>query len=520
MDTENTQPDILNLFSHDSLAFFHQHGSATLLLHRNAHLGYLLTSERGVYYLNILYRMLLFKRDYELEPLYDDIYNGVQPAQSVLDTSYSQNHFRSDIAQLTSWELVDYRIEKQRLRGYRDNRRRKFRYRLKSEAVHFLEWLEQRCLDDLQSRNNDTRDLLGETRGSLGELLRLLHSFKLGGEEQEDTARRVLFQLLKIGDLCQEISASLADFNGRLLFFLVQHYQIDQVRQLIREIESYVETFLKQTYRLRIEIVPLLERLQKEQNINKILACHHIMEAERLRTPNLLQVRRNINISSIPENLTLFFEEQGGLDKLLQRINNSSMQVWQKLRSHLRELERKNNRLQDIRCRIEEIATLPEDDCAMSFLNDLLAQPRNHFDPNYWDSIEKAEPPEPRKRLAGESGFPRQYLHRKKTTGKPVESMDEARLKMLKRWIQQKILLHEDGGGILSAAHFDCFEDFMHVIELAKAGLLADGKRLARLEYALTPEEHRILLCRAEQCLRCPELVITPLPGSSENSWK
>ncbi|WP_419174431.1 hypothetical protein [Desulfosediminicola sp.] len=500
--------------------YFHQHGSTALLAKRNVHTGSLLTSERAAFYLNILYRILLFKRDYELEPLYDDIYNGVHPAQITLDQNYSQDQFRSDIRQLALWDLVDFRIEKQRLRGYRDNRKRKFRYRLKSEAIHFLEWLEQRCLDDMQSRGNDTRDLLGETRGCLGELLRLLHSFKSGGEEQEDTARRVLFQLFKAGDLCQEISASLADFNGRLLFFLIQHYQIEEVRKLILEIDSYVETFLKQTYSLRVEIVPFLERLLKGQNANKIMECHQIMEAERLRTPNLLQSRRNINISSIPENLLLFFKEQGGLERLLQRINNSSMHVWQKLRSHLRELERKNNRLQDIRYRIEELARLPENDCTLEFITELLSQPQNSFDPNYWDNIEKAEPPEPRKRMAGKTSFPKQYLSRKKTTGKPVASMDETRLKMLLEWIQQKIPVDDDNRRILSAADFDCFEDFIRVIELARAGLLADGKRLARLEFALNPEDQRILLSMAEQSLCCPEMVVSPLPTSSEKPWK
>ncbi len=520
METVNQPDDSQDLFSNDGLAYFQRHGSTALLSRRNTNIGTLFGSERAPFYLNILYRMLLFKRDYELEPLYDDIYYGVLSAQSTLDQNYNQDQFRTDLNQLSRWALVEFRIEKQRLRGYRDNRKRKFRYRLKSEATYFLEWLEERCLDDMQSRGNDTRDLLGETRGSLGELLRLLHSFKIDGKEQEDTARRMLFQLFKLGDLCQEISASLAGFNGRLLFFLLQHYQIGEVRKLIVEIESYVEAFLKQTYSLRIEILPLLKRLQQEQNVNKTRACHQIMEAERLRTPNLLQSRRNINISSIPMNLHLFFEEQGGLDRLLQRINNSSMHVWQKLRSHLRELERKNNRLQDIRCRIEELATLPEDDCAPAFMNNLLSQPQNRFDPNYWDNIEKAEPPEPRRRMAKTAAFPKQFLSRKKTTGKVVESMDEARLKILKEWIQHKILINDRNPGLLSTAEFDCFEDFMRIIELSRAGLLGGGKRLARLDYALTPVEQRILLSIDEQNLRCPEMVVTPQPTASGKPWK
>lgn len=47
-----------------------QQGAAVLDAGRNAQLGALLTSERALCYLNILYRLLLFKRDYELERLY------------------------------------------------------------------------------------------------------------------------------------------------------------------------------------------------------------------------------------------------------------------------------------------------------------------------------------------------------------------------------------------------------------------------------------------------------------------
>ena len=169
---------------------------------------------------------------------------------------------------------------------------------------------------------------------------------------------------------------------------------------------------------------------------------------------------------------------------------------------------------------MEELATLAEDDCAQVFMNDLLSQPRNRFDPNYWDNIEKAEPPEPRKPVSKTAAFPKQFLSRKKASGKVVESMDEARLKMLKEWIQQKILCNDKNPGLLSAAEFDCFEDFARIIELARAGLLADGKRLARLDYTLTPEEQRILLSIAEQSLRCPEMVVTPQSTASEKPWK
>ena len=501
-------PESNDLFTSDALPYFEKHGATSLLAGRNTRLGSLFTSERAVHYLNILYRMLLFKRDYELEPLYDDIYGGVIAAQTTVATEYNSDIFRLDMAKLAEWDLVSFRIEKQRLRGYRDNRKQKFRYRLTNETIHLLDWLEQRLLDDLQSRGSDTRDLLGEMRGSLGELLRLLHQITTDRRDPEDTARRVLFQLFKADDLCQEISTGLADLNGRLLFFLVKRYHIDEVRGLIKEVDRYVETFLRQAYGLRQEILPLLTRLTKESTLEKLGYCHEVMENERRQTPNLLQMRRNVQVSAIPENLLVFFTEQGGLDRLLHRINTSSMQVWQKLRSHLRELERKNNRLQDIGYRLQEIASLPEHATASTFLNQLLSQPACTFDSNYWNQAEKAEPPKPTKRIAGKTQFPKSYLGQKQPGDKPVQSMDEARLAQLKVWLQEKIVAGDSEWGLLSAGNFNSFDDFLRLVELARAGLLANGKRLSSIDYVLQPAQQEVLLRIAEQSLRHPEMTV------------
>ena len=508
------QQEATALFGSSALALFEKGAVASLLANRNQHLGSLLRAERTLPYLNILYRMLLFKRDYELEPLYDDIYRAVEAAQSVTADDYDPDRFRGDMAQLAEWNLLSFRIEKQRLRGYRDNRKRKFRYRLDTETVHFLEWLEQRLLDDIQSSTNDTRDLLGEMRGSLGELLRLLHHFQPQNnetEEQKELARRVLFQLFKAGDLSQEITAGLADFNGRLLFFLVKRYEINEVRQLVKEVESYVETFLKQASNLRLEILPLLTRLQKKKLSEKLLLCHEVMEKERLRTPHLLQTRRDAHVEAIPGRLLSFFTEQGGLDRLLHRINTSSLQVWQKLRSHLRELERKNNKPQDIASRVREIASCDETASFHVFFYTLLAQPLCRFDPHFWDTNEKAEPPKPKKAIAKKSSFPKQFLSPKQQSDVPVQSMDEARLALLKNWLQEKLCNTNEAVTHVSSGCFDCFNDCQNIMDLAKAGILNNGKRLNRIHYSLSPQEKKkqILFQIGECSLKCCEMEIT-----------
>jgi hypothetical protein len=87
--------------------------------------------------------------------------------------------------------------------------------------------------------------------------------------------------------------------------------------------------------------------------------------------------------------------------------------------------------------------------------------------------------------------------------------MDEARLAQLKQWLQEKIMVEESEIALLSAGNFTSYDDFLRLIELARAGLLANGKRLASIEFTLQPEQREVLLIIAEQSLRHPEMRIS-----------
>ena len=88
--------------------------------------------------------------------------------------------------------------------------------------------------------------------------------------------------------------------------------------------------------------------------------------------------------------------------------------------------------------------------------------------------------------------------------------MDEARLTLLRDWLQEKILLEKTEHGLLSTGKFDSFDDFLKLVELARAGLLNDGKRLASIDYILQPEQREVLLTIADQSLRHPDMTISP----------
>ncbi len=507
MNTIKTEISVKDLFGHRQDEAFDQGYSSHLISNRNNHLGSLFTAERGIFYIQILYRMFLFKRAHELEPLYEDIFKAVvNGLEQTKGGEYSSQQFLIDMRQLEEWQLISFRIEKERLRGYRDNRKRKFRYTLSQEAAAMLQWLENRLLNDLDDRSADARDLLQEVCGTLNELLRLLHHLARNDTNQADMARRILFQLFKVDDFTQMISVNLIEFNGRLLFFLLHSYDITLVRQIIGELDSYVDSFLNQIYKLGQEIIPLTDRLRQDINSEKLDLCYRIMEEERLQAPHFMQGDTLGSHQDIPKRLHLFFIENGGLDQLHRRIGRSVIQVWQKLRSHLRELERKNNRLEDLRSRIDEIATLDEDQVPTQFFFQLLAPARICCDTHYWDAFEKADPPEPRRQLTTKKPVPRVYLKKKKETAKPVQTMDEARLDQLDHWLRDKVLYPDKESALVSQGNYSEHQDFNKIMELAMAGYLNKGKRLERIHFSLNNIGQETSVSVARQKLVFPEM--------------
>ncbi len=495
-----------SLLGDDYLTGYHRGEAALLVTNRNAALGQLLAAERAVPYIHILFRLLIFRREHELEPLYEDIFNAVVPAQEAGDAEpYTFERFRDDINQLQAWKLVECRIEKQRLRGYRDQRKAKFRYRLTDECAAFLQWLEERLEEDYEATGDDTRDLLEELCGSLRELLRLLHRAESVNADVDD-ARRILYQLHKVADVTYQVNDGLGTFNARMLSFLLGAYELAEVRQILDELDHYVEKFLMQVEKLRRDALPNIERLLTDRMREKLGNCLAAMESERKSSPHLYRGRGALNLGHVPEQLDAFYREHGTLDRLCRRINQTAIDVWRKLHAHLRELERKSTRLDDLRARLREMATLPEMEVPSRFLRELLAPAQMRGDPHYWDEFSKADPDQPR-RHAPRQAQPPVYLASKPAGDKPVRSLDEARLEQLKAWLEAKILAGQSPPAKLSHGRFESLADLVQVIELSKAGLLNRGRRLQRIDFVLRSlDEPAIIALEDERQLDFREL--------------
>lgn len=484
--------------------------SVDLLDNRCRQLGHLLLADRAVFYVQILHHMLLFRRQHELEPLHEDLFEAVCPSWAAVDMeAYTPDIFAQDIRQLQLWELITCRIERERLRGYRDVRRRKFRYRLADESAAFLLWLEDRRRDDLQPDEPDTRDVLEELVSTLRETARLVN--RPGSATDLDAARAVMYRLSRMSALTYDTSRSLGELNVRLLGFVLSRYDIEAARTIVNELDHFLKRFLSRIHALRQEIVPAITKLRQPRYHARWQAFVTQMEAERRATSHLLRAASQQKPDSELETLSRFYAEDGTLEKLCRRVNASALQVWRKLYAHLRELERRSHRLEDLQMRVSEMAQQsPDDTRAAVFIQALLAPAHMIGDMHFWSETEKADPPEPRWEKHRVRVQASDYLETKKAAdGQPVRSLDDERLRRLRDWIHHAGLAPQAAQPVrASTGNFAGHTDFASLVELARQGLLGKGVRLRKIGYTLTPTATPVEVRADEQALAFHELLV------------
>ncbi|MCF6176535.1 MAG: DUF2397 family protein [Victivallaceae bacterium] len=483
------------LFEQDYLTAFVAGAAVWLVRERNQNLGSLLNSEHREFYIQILHRMLYFRREHELEPLNEDIYLAVKPAlEQSSGEAYSQTMFNRHLNQLTEWELIIKRMEKERLRGYRDVNRDRFRFRLTDETVAFLYWLEDRLRHGDDDAGDAAGDLLDFILSRLKELGRSLNKIEHKGFVEDDKTRQaanVLFLLHNINEYTVRISRQLNELSAAMESFLLHTYNIEEAQAVISEIKNYMGGYLNRIYRLRQQILTELNKLQQTQRQQILNDCFTIHNNELNRAPRFMR-RSGIaeNPDEIIARLHSYYRHQGQIDLLCTRTNDSAMKVWGKLSAHLRELERKNNRCEEIDRRINELAQLAPAMVPVDFFSELLAAAAMSSDPNHWDEFTQAEPPQPRIPTSTTKKTTRAYLPRKSSGQTTVISLEEAKLENLKQWVEAKFAEQNLAAGAKVAnAKFSGINDFRNIMVLGKKGILGKGRALDKIGLKLDPDD-------------------------------
>lgn len=479
-----------------------------LLDGRNPNLGNLIVSPKASSYVAILCAFADFRREHEFEPLFEDLQEKTCGESS---DAASRMEFTGNLTQLHDWGLVESRVEKERVRGYRDNRRKKFRYRASPDSIALVAWLRERREESLHPRGEDTGSLLDLVDTLLKEASRQINRLSAGSVAYED-ASDLLFRAKRLSDLSDDVAENLQKLDLRLLSFLAREYDLAEAKALVSEIETFLQRFALRIGRFRASILENAERLLQSRYESRWSACENTLrqEADKMRRLHPLAVPDS---REILKGLVSFYQSDGRLQHLMQRVQRSGREVWRKLSAHLRELERRNHRLEDLRSRLAELASLPEDAVPHGWILDLLRSASMRGD-SLVRPDGKSRAPEPvwEKHRIG-PGLDSEVDRRNDAdSGDRVLSFDESRLRSLSEWLSEKGIFPSVGGPPipLSDARMDSDSDFRRAIETASAALLGGGRRAAKIGLAGTVNTDRpAVLSLDERTLSFQELLLS-----------
>ena len=456
-----------------------QERAAALIAGRALAVGNVLTSDNAPFHVAILSALADFRAGHEFEPLFEDLRDAVlgeSPSQRQID------EFNADLKQLEDWKLVERRIEKMRVRGYRDNRRQKFRFRVCDDAASLIEWLRARREEDLNSRVAATDNLLGALKSALGEIQRTLNRLK-SGTPDSDTARDAMYGIQRADDLTDEVAASLQKLDKRLDDFVREAYDLDEAREIIAELTLFRDRFMNRIGRLRQEIVPEIVKLRAPRQLERLARCEAVFRDETGRMRHIVSGRIPAP-RDVVDALLRFYGTDGKLQELMRRVSDSARNVWKKLSARLRELERRNRRIEDIGARLAEFAALSDDVVPSAWFRSLL-QSAAMFGDMHIRPGEKSRPPQPVLSKGGVAERVKAWVEeRAEPPGAPrATSMDEARLRDLDAWLVSHGLKPLRRGETIRLSSCTIAEDgdFRKVMELARSAILGRGARAARI---------------------------------------
>jgi hypothetical protein len=455
----------------------------------------------------VLYALLLFRRGHELEPLHDDLVARVARAEEArAGREPAPVEIAADLDQLITWGAVERQTEAVKLRGYKDNRLRRFRYRLSDDALALLEWLEARLAARVQGRARDGRDRLADVAGALRELRRVLSAWR-DGQHGGEEARRAMYLAERVVEIAAAMSDEVLELRAEMIFFAGRPFDAAALRELLAWLEQFVAIYLVRLEELRGEVEDRLREVSAPRFVQALEECRAALLGERALVPPSLRGGAVREAGDLLSDAAGFFRAGGRLADLVRLVEESARQVALKIHRHLRELERRSARRADLRAAVRLVAALPEAAageplCAWAGSIVAAAHLRTAAIP-----VEgRARPPSPR-RYAQSGGAERasRPLQRKRLGREEARALEARRLAELGDWIERAVLggqaqvrLSEVAGGLGESAP-------RRLVDLARARHLSGGRKLARVGVTITAASGRAVVTAGDEGLDAPD---------------
>jgi hypothetical protein len=467
-------------------------------------------ADRAAAYLTLLDALVLFRRDHELEPLHEDLYRRVAPILAQSGDAYDLDTFAQDLEKLRGWTCIERLAEVTRIRGYKDNRRESYRYRLSEDAVALVEWLEQRLSEKLQGRSTDSRDRLTDVIAHLREAVRCLDDRRASDAPSLDDARRAIYLAGAVDDAIDGIGEELLSFRAGMLVFTSRAYRIESLREILAWLKRYVEGHLAKLETLRDLIDERLHTLAQPRYRRALRGCRDALLAEDLGLPKALRGHRALRDTDDQLDAQLaFFAREGRLAMLCAKLDDSARAVLRKVHRHIRELERRSARVADLRGAIRALATLDSegDPRLADMIRALVASAHGLFLRTAPRENERLRPPLPRTHRPPATIRAPAPLRPKAAPPEVVRALRAARDAELSAWLQERVLQGRSEAR-LSETVLEGTEAPRRWLDLARARHLSRGRGLARLKVDVQAAEGTATLGGPEGLLEAPDAII------------
>lgn len=224
-----------------------------------------------------------------------------------------------------------------------------------------------------------------------------------------------------------------------------------------------------------------VEEMRRDCHAKRWKACADTLAAETSRFRHIASVKIP-DAARILADASLFYGAGGTLVSLMSRIGDSARKVWGKLNAKLRELERRNHRIEDVGARLAELARLGEDEVPHAWLQRLLEPAAMCGDAQVRPGSEKSVAPLPKKSSQVKTRKIVSWITPRRVGERPdVASIAEERAKRLREWMSARGVYPTDAALPLSGGAFSEFGDFANLIKVIEHVWLGGGEKARKL---------------------------------------
>lgn len=445
----------------------------TNLLHADFNCFRFLTADRMRPYLCILLALFHERQAYQIEIFHDDLYNRVAPdLDALMGSEYVDVQFRQDIDQLVDWGNIQRKLEGRRIRTLADNSLRRNILKISEDSFQLIRYLLSQSKP--RQRKTATRGfmLLEDLSNCLDELEKLQEDF-FDGKRSEPALQRACHLIQSMDEKIDEAVAELTGLADQLHSFLdtKDEFETETFAQLVSQLESYNNAYLSRLTEMAGHLFVKMKNFERH-------LCYDQF------TQSLNEIAESAGHSAndkIALLIEFFAPGSGKLNFYCRRINAELGDAIRRIRNYMRIRQDRTLRVQEIRSRIQEMFTVPDDQaCAwIERLYSTVSVPTLACDGT---PVDRSLAPRPRKYVRRISAWQTsQPIGKKAMSLEASRELERLKIEKLNQFFSEKILRNQPENQLQNSL-LESLEDIKNLMSGVKLALIKSSRKNSRFD--------------------------------------